>query len=93
MISSDIPVILSSLVEKGGGAIPLSISIKEDEEVQRLKAENEQLLSRIHQLQQQVNRTEYLFRCESTLNNNLVDLCRQHGIKIDKAFFNRPYSE
>lgn len=83
---------ISSLL-KGEGSIPLSISLKEDEEVKRLREENEQLLSRINQLQQQINRTEYLFRCESTLNNNLVDLCRQHGIKIDKAFFNRPYSE
>lgn len=87
---------LSSLLSDlaaGKGAIPLSISLKEDEEVKRLKEENTALQSQIIGLQAEVNRAQYLFRCESVLNNQLVDLCRQHGIILDSAFFARPYSE
>lgn len=87
---------LSSLLTDlaaGKGAIPLSISLKEDEEVKRLKEENEALQSRLNGLQAELNRAQYYFRCESVLNNQLVDLCRQHGIKLDSAFFARPYSE
>lgn len=87
---------LSSLLSDlaaGKGAIPLSVSLKEDEEVKRLKEENEALQSRISGLQAELNRTQYYFRCESVLNNQLVDLCRENGIKLDSAFFARPYSE
>lgn len=87
---------LSSLLAEclaGKGAIPLSISLKEDEEIKRLKAENEALQSRVDTLQAELNRAQYLFRCESMVNNQLVDLCRDHGIKIDSAFFQRPYSD
>ena len=93
MASGDL---LSSLLAEclaGKGAIPLSISLKEDEEIQRLKAENESLQSRVDILQSELNRAQYLFRCESMVNNQLVDLCRDHGIKIDSAFFQRPYSD
>lgn len=86
---------LSSLLSDlaaGKGAIPLSVSIKEDEEVKRLKEENEALQSRLNGLQAELDRAQYLFRCESILNNQLVDLCRERGIKLDSAFFQRPYS-
>lgn len=87
---------LSSLLSDlaaGKGAIPLSISLKEDEEVKRLKEENMALQSRINGLQAELNRAEYLFRCESVLNNQLIDLCRENGIILDSSFFARPYSE
>lgn len=87
---------LSSLLSDlaaGKGAIPLSVSLKEDEEVQRLREEISVLQARNSTLQIELDRAQYLFRCESILNNQLVDLCRQHGIKLDSAFFARPYSE
>ena len=87
---------LSSLLSDlaaGKGAIPLSISVKEDEEVQRLREEVSELQARNSTLQIELDRAQYLFRCESILNNQLVDLCRERGIKLDSAFFARPYSE
>lgn len=90
------PDTLSSLLAEclaGKGAIPLSISVKEDEEVQRLREEVSELQARNCTLQIDLDRAQYLFRCESILNNQLVDLCRQHGIKLDSAFFQRPYSD
>ncbi len=88
--------LLSSLLSDlaaGKGAIPLSVSLKEDEEVQRLREEISVLQARNSTLQIELDRAQYLFRCESILNNQLVDLCRQHGIKLDSSFFARPYSE
>lgn len=87
---------LSSLLSDlaaGKGAIPLSISLKEDDEVKRLREENAALQSQINGLQAELDRVVYRFRCESILNNQLVDLCRERGIKLDSAFFARPYSE
>lgn len=87
---------LSSLLAEclaGKGAIPLSISVKEDEEVQRLREEVSALQARNSALQSELDRAQYLFRCESILNNSLVDLCRKHGIELNAAFFQRPYSD
>lgn len=92
MSDSGLVALLSDLAA-GKGTIPLSVSIKEDEEVQRLKAENEALRARILTQQSELERVSYRFRCESILNNSLVDVCRAHGIQLDQAFFARPYSE
>lgn len=83
--------LLSDVLTAGKGAIPLSISLKEDEEVQRLREEISDLQARNSTLQDELDRAQYLFRCESILNNKLVDLLRENGIALGSEFFQRPF--
>lgn len=83
--------LLSDLLAAGKGAIPLSISLKEDEEVQRLKEEVSTLTAQLNGKQAELDRAEYLFRCESVLNNKLVDIVRENGIALGPEFFQRPF--
>lgn len=86
-------VALLSRVVADKQSIPLSISIKDDNEVIALKEEISALQSKIDSLKVTLNRTEYLYKCESFLNNRLVDLCRSNGITLGADFFVRPYEE
>lgn len=83
--------LLSDVLSAGKGAIPLSISLKEDEEVQRLRQEVSELQEQLKASQAELDRAQYLFRCESVINNKLVDLLRENGIALDAGFFQRPY--
>lgn len=83
--------LLSEALTAGKGAIPLSISLKEDEEVQRLKEQVSTLTAQLNGKQAELDRAEYLFRCESILNNKLVDLIRENGISLGPEFFQRPF--
>lgn len=89
--SDQLSSLLNSLLSTGKGAIPLSISLKEDEEVQRLKSEIEVLEERCAVLAKDKDRAEYLYRCESVLNNKLVDTIRENGIELSPEFFIRPF--
>lgn len=83
--------LLSDLLAAGKGAIPLSISLKEDEEVQRLREEISVLQARNSTLQSELDRAQYLYRCESILNNKLVDTLRSNGIQLGAEYFQRPF--
>lgn len=83
--------LLSDILTAGKGAIPLSISLKEDEEVQRLREQVSALAAQLNAKQTELDRVEYLFRCESVLNNKLVDIVRENGISLGPEFFQRPF--
>lgn len=83
--------LLSDVLSAGKGAIPLSISLKEDEEVQRLRQEVSDLQAKLNGTQAELDRAQYLYRCESVLNNKLVDLLRENGIALGSEFFQRPF--
>lgn len=85
--------LLSQLLLEGEGAIPIRVSLRSDEEIIALRNQVAMLSESVQRLQRDVDRAEYHFRCESVLNNALVDLCREHGIKIEPSFFKRPYSD
>lgn len=85
--------LLISHLASGERVIPLSVSLKDDEEVRQLRTQVAELTDRLSVLQHELDRAQYLFRCESILNNQLVDLLREKGIKIGPEFFARPYSE
>lgn len=59
--------------------------------MQRLRNENLELQERLNSLQTELDRAQYLFRCESVLNNKLVDLIRENGIALGPEVFQRPY--
>lgn len=41
----------------------------------------------------QRDRAEYQFRCECIVNTELLDLCKQHGVKYRPSLLARPWGE
>lgn len=41
---------------------------------------------------ERANRAEYQFRCESLINAELLDLCKERGIKYRGALKERPWA-
>lgn len=62
------------------------------DEVQALRAQVAQLKADLAALQSSFERAEYLYRCETLINCQLVDLCKAEGIVIPRRLFNRPDS-
>lgn len=91
-VYSELSLALSQLIGRVGDGLPinLAVSVCDAQEVVDLKQQIETLQSRLNQAEEQLNRAEYLYRCEVIVNTELCDLCRSHGIKIRPSMFNRP---
>lgn len=50
-----------------------------------LREELKAVRSELDSLRVEYNRAEYRFRCESVINNRLIDLCRENGLRVDPA--------
>ena len=70
--------------------IELFVRLSPSDEVMQLRADVAHLEERLDQLRKEYNRTEFLYRCEVMINSQLVDLCREHGIRFHPAMFQRP---
>ncbi len=70
--------------------IELSVRLSPSDEVMQLRTDVARLEDQLEQLRQAYNRTEFLYRCEVMINTQLVDLCREHGIRLHSAMFQRP---
>lgn len=70
--------------------IELSVRLSPSDEVMQLRTDVSRLEDQVDQLRQAYNRTEFLYRCEVMINTQLVDLCREHGIRLHPAMFQRP---
>lgn len=70
--------------------IELSVRLSPSDEVMQLRSDVSRLEDQVVQLRQAYNRTEFLYRCEVMINTQLVDLCREHGIRLHPAMFQRP---
>lgn len=88
---SELSSALSQLIGRVGDGLPinLSVSVCDAQEVLDLKQQIEALQSRLSKTEEELNRAEYLYRCEVIVNTELCDLCRSHGIKIRPSMFNR----
>lgn len=77
----------------GWGAIPLKLDVRltASDEVQDLRRQLSELASQVQQLKDQVNRLEYLYRCETIINLQLTDYCRAQGVKVPRHLLQRPY--
>lgn len=76
----------------GLGGVPLSLDVRvtPSDEVQQLRQQVEDLRQNLADLQAKYNRTEYLYRCETLINLQLHDLCKDHGIKVPHRLYARP---
>ena len=75
------------------GPLPLKleVTVTSSDEVQDLRRQLSDLASQLQDLKDQVNRVEYLYRCETIINLKLTDYCRAHGLKIPRHLLQRPY--
>lgn len=89
-MNSELLLALLRLLEQDGG-LPVHIRVSPDDELIVLRSQVEALTASLEALQRDYTRTEYLYRCETAINLRLVDMCRQHGIKLEASFFSRPY--
>lgn len=88
--SSLIPALSALLERVGSSPLNLNVSVCDAEEVKALKDKAADLESRLEALTKQYNHVEYLYRCEVLINTQLTDLCRDNGIPVRPALFERP---
>lgn len=74
----------------GEGPINLSVSLCEAAIVQDLRQQVIALEARLDELTKRYDHTEFLYRCEVSVNMQLLDLCKEHGITVRPALFDRP---
>ena len=81
-ISSLIPA-LSSLIERAGTSpIKLEVALCDSEELKASKDRVEELEALVEGLRADYNRLEFKYRCESLVNMQLTDFCRDNNIKV-----------
>lgn len=83
--------LLVSLSGQGGLPLKLDITLTASDEVMQLRQQVSDLASQVETLQAQLHRAEYLFRCETIINQKLVDHCKAHRVPVPKALFERPF--
>lgn len=76
----------------GEGMPPLKVevSLTPSDEVVKLREEVSQLQIMLDGLRSDYNRLEYLYRCESIINQRLIDRCRE--LKVDVRDITRAFS-
>jgi len=77
---------------QGGAPLRLEVSVTPSDEVQRLRQDAADLRRQLDDLQARYNRVEYLYRCETLINFQLADLCKENGVKVPRRLYDRPDS-
>lgn len=73
---------LSLMVGEGGTPLKLEVVVTTSDEVLALRARVAELEATINGLRSEYNRLEYLYRCESIINQRLLDRCREQNVKV-----------
>lgn len=87
----DLPFPLPVCLSGQGEPIKLDITLTTSDEVMALRQQVSDLTSQLQDLRAQLNRAEYLFRCETIINTRLADLCRAQRVAVPKSLYDRPY--
>ncbi|HJC41444.1 MAG TPA: hypothetical protein H9701_07820 [Candidatus Intestinimonas pullistercoris] len=69
----------------------LKIILEPSEEVQSLRRRVAELEGKLEEMRAQRDRAEYKYGCEVVINGELVDLCREHGLRVREALRSRPW--
>lgn len=68
----------------------LHVVLTASDEVQQLRARVAALEAEVQLLRSERDRIEFLYRCETLINLQFQDLCREHKVRIPPRFFKRP---
>lgn len=71
--------------------LEVHVILKTDDEILALRAKVAELEAALAAEKAERNRAEYMFRCESLINSELVDLCRTHKVKFRPSLERRPW--
>ncbi len=71
--------------------IEIHVRLTPSDEVLTLRSQLEASRQECERLQEELRRLEFQFRCETLINLRLQDLCREKGVKIPRALYQRPY--
>lgn len=87
------PALLKVLERAGEGGLHLTVSLRDEKEVAAMKARIAELETELEGLKASYNRCEFAFRCESLINMQITDYCRELGVSLPRRLFQRPYSQ
>lgn len=71
--------------------LEIHVRVSPDDEVLALRAKVAELEAKLAEETARADRAEYRHRCESIVNQELVDLCRAHGVRYRPALDRRPW--
>lgn len=71
--------------------LEVHVTLRTDDEVLSLRARVAELERELEAQKEAYNRVEYKYRCESIINQELVDLCRASNVKFRPALGRRPW--
>ena len=87
-----LPGLTRLLDQVGEGGLHLTVSLRDEKEVAAMKARIAELETELEGLKAAYNRCEFAFRCESLINMQITDYCREVGLTLPRRLFQRPYS-
>lgn len=62
--------------------VELVVRLYPSDEVLQLREHVKTLQGQLDDLQARYNRLEYLYRCETLVNSELLDACKAHGVPV-----------
>ena len=70
-----------------GTPVNLNVSLTPSERVQELEKQVAALTNDLATLQRDYNRVEYLFFCESKINQRIQDYCADNGFRLPRSLY------
>ena len=83
---------LAALLAGVGEGVPLNlnVSLTPSERVQALEEQVKALSSELAALQRDYNRVEYLYFCESKINQRIQDYCAVNHFRLPRSLYRDP---
>lgn len=71
----------------------LTIYLEDGRRIRELEGKVAELEREASRLREELRRVEFMYRCETVVNLELVDLCREHGIRYRPGLALRPWED
>ena len=69
----------------------LHVYLSPSDELTQLRREADELRSKLQRHTDELRQAEFRYGCEVTINNRILDFCKQNGIVLPKDLLDRPY--
>ena len=77
---------LLALVQSGEG-IPINVHVTPSEQVQELLSRIAELEEELRSTKEILHRSEFKRGCEMRVRENIIDYCKDHGLKLPRELF------